>query len=362
MTSPRDSAFIRRMSTAATPPPPAPSPNPSAEPNPKPAPGFPAFRRWLRLEFIRELKLSALFLAGALAVVFAVDALWAGFEARWYSLNRQLTYAALEQHPTALLGQIGRRLGQSEYGWGVLSWTEPFNVTASRERLRAEFPEFAGLGPDGNPRLVRGSARRRVDPTTAAARADAYVARLRHLEARRFSHLYRPETPFDVPTATERLARIVTKVLGLPDALLHLLRTLVGEGFGSILLACGSLGIAGAALWSSKRPARAAFKVLTWPFLAAALGWISIVLLSLGAAFFGALTPNTSALALVAGAPLLYLAARSPLRLLEELALRPKPWDGIDRRSRPWDGVERRRRPAPPPPPPSGTVPPVGGA
>lgn len=359
MTSPGDSAFIPRMSTAATPPSPAPSPGPAGR---APAAGFPAFRAWLRREFVQELKLSVLFLAAALAGVFGLGALWSGFDARWHSLNSQLTYAALEQHPTALLGQIGRRLSGSEYGWALFSWTEPFNVTAARERLRTDFPEFAGIGPDGNPRLVRGSARRRTDPATAAARADEYVARSRHLEARRFSHLYRPPSPFDVPTATERLARIVTKALGLPDALLHLLRTLVTEGFGSILLASGSLGIAGAALWTSKRPARLGFKLLAWPLLAAALGWFTIVLMSIGAAFFGALTPNTSALALFAGAPLLYLAAKSPLRLLEELALRPKPWDGTDRRSRPWDGVERRRRQEPPAPPPGGTVPPVGGA
>jgi hypothetical protein len=360
VTSPGDSAFIPRMSNAATPPSPAPSPSPADRA--APAAGFPAFRAWLRRQLLRELKLSALFLALALAGVLGLGTLWSGFDTRWHSLNSQLTYAALEQHPTALLGQIGGRLADSEYGWGLFSWTEPFNVTAARERLRADFPEFAGLGPDGNPRLVRGSTRRRADPATAAARADTYVARVRHLEARRFSHLYRPPSPFDVPTATERLARIVTKALGLPDALLHLLRTLVTEGFGSILLASGSLGIAGAALWTSKRPARLGFKVLAWPLLAAALGWFTIILMSVGAAFFGALTPNTSALALFAGSPLLYLAAKSPLRLLEELALRPKPWDGTNRRNRPWDGVERRRRQEPPAPPPGGTVPPVGGA
>lgn len=296
------------------------------------------FRSWLRQELFRELRLSAVFLAIALAGVWIASSLSSGFSAAWTRLNHQITYCALEQHPHAIFDTFVRRLETSEYGWGFFSWTEPFNVTAAREHLRADFPEFVGLGPDGKPQVMRRSSHRRTDAAAQEARAAEYLARHQAIESRRFHRLYQPETPFEVTSASTRLARLSTKILGVPDATFHIVRTIVTSGMASILLASGTLAIAAVALWSSARPARHWLKLALWPFLAGTLGWVCIGLMSVAAALFGAFTPNTSVIAVAAGAPLIYLAAKLPLRFFEELQLKPKP----------WDGVERRRNPRPP--------------
>jgi hypothetical protein len=322
--------------------------NPAASPSAQPT----TFRVWLRRELLRELRLSAVFLVVGCACVATADRLSTDFAGRWARLNYQLTYTALEQHPTALLDSFADRLSNTQYGWGLFSWSEPFNVTAARERLRADFPEFIGLDANGQPIPVRSSALRRAPAATQQSRAAAYLARHHEIESRRFTRLYSDESPFDVPSPSVRLGRLVTKTLGVPDALLHIVRRLVASGTASILLFSGSLALAAVALWSSHRPARLWLKILACPLLASALGWAVILLMSIAAAFFGGITPNTSALAVFAGAPLLYLAARTPLRLLEEMQFKPKP----------WDGVERRRAPRPPASATSGTVPPLGGA
>ncbi|MBA3849746.1 MAG: hypothetical protein C0502_07090 [Opitutus sp.] len=318
----------------------------SSAANPPPAP---TFRHWLRVELVRELKLGALFLAAGLGVVFAASRLSERFDAAWTRLNRQLTYVALEQHPVALLDTFATRLAHTEYGWGLFSWTEPCNVTAARGRLRADFPEFLGLDRHGAPIAVRSPLRKRAPDHDA--RAAQFLERHRQLEARRFARLYPTENPLDLPDPTNRLARIVTKALGLPDAALHVVRTLVGGGVAGILLFSGVLALAAVALWQSRRPARRVLKLLLVPFLASALVWVAIGLMSVSAALFGAFTVNTSALAVLGGAPLLYLAAKAPLRLAEDLLFKPKPWDGVERR--------KNRGPAPGP---GGTAPPVGGA
>lgn len=306
-----------------------------------PVSGLAAFRIWLRRELVRELKLGAVFLAAGLVVVFAAGRLGSGFDARWTRLNYQLTYVALDQHPTALLETFADRLAETEYGWGFFSLAEPFNVTAARDRLHADFPEFVGVGADGKPISVRSSARRRADPAAQQARADEFLARHSQLESRRFAHLYRDASAFDAPSPTDRLARYFTKLIGLPDAFLHLVRTIVASGVTSILLFSGTLAITAVALWNSARPSRLWFKCVILPFLASTLGWWTIGLMSVSAALFGRFTANTSALAVLAGAPLLYLVAKAPLRLLEELQHKPKPWDGVERRRAP-------RAPAPP--------------
>lgn len=312
---------------------------------PRPPDRSVTFSQWLRRELVRELRLTAVFLAFGIVAVAVTDRLWSGFAPAWARLNHQLTYTALEQHPTALLDTFADRLSHTEYGWGFFAWSEPFNVTAARERLHEDFPEFVGVDAEGRPVALRSSALRRTGPAQQQARAAAYLERRHAVESRRFARLYPEGSPFDVPSPSVRLGRLVTKLLGLPDAALHLLRTLVASGRAGILLFSGTLALAAVALWSSHRPARPWLKLLLCPFLASALGWVTIGLMSLAAALFGGLTPNTSALAVFAGAPLLYLAAKTPLRLLEELQFKPKP----------WDGVERRRSPRP-------ATPPAGGA
>jgi len=308
----------------------------SAPTSPSPAPS--TFRAWLRQEFLRELRLSGVFLLVGLGLVFVVDRVSPRFGPAWTRVNYQLTATALDQHPTALLDAFASRLAQAQYGWGLFSLTEPFNVTAAREQLRADFPEFIGVDPEGRPIQVRRSALHRTATAQREARAAAYLARHHAIESRRFARLYPDDTPFEVPPASVRLGRLVTKLLGLPDAALHLFRRTLSAGTVSFLLFSGTFALSAVALWTSARPARRWLKALLCPFLASALAWVVILFMSIGAAIFGGLTPNTSALAVFAGAPLLYLAAKIPLRLLEELQLKPKP----------WDGVERRRAPRPP--------------
>lgn len=307
----------------------------SVAPTPSPRPVPPPFRAWLRQQFWRELRLSALFLLVGLTFVFVADRVSPHFAPAWARLNYQLTYTALEQHPTALLDSFASRLSQTQYGWSLFSFAEPFNVTAAREHLRADFPEFIGLDKNGQPITVRSSALRRGDAAQREARAAAYLERHRAIESHRFARLYPDDSPFEVPAASVRLGRLVTKILGIPDALLHLLHEIVASGVASILLFSGTLALSAVALASSHRPARRWLKVMLCPFLASALAWGVILLMSIGAALFGGLTPNTSALTVFAAAPLLYLAAKIPLRLLEELQLKPKPWDGVERRRAP---------------------------
>lgn len=307
----------------------------SAAPTPSPTPTPPSFRVWLRHEFLRELRLAAVFLLLGLALVFVADRVSPRFGSVWTRLNYQLTATALEQHPTALLDAFAARLSATQYGWGLFSLTEPFNVTAAREHLRADFPEFIGLDQNGQPLTVRRSALRRESNAQREARAAAYLERYRAIESRRFTRLYPDDSPFDVPPASIRLGRLVTKVLGLPDATAHLFRRTLMAGTVSFLLFSGTFALSAVALWTSARPARRWLKVLLCPFLASALAWVVILLMSISAAIFGGFTPNTSALAVLAGAPLIYLAAKIPLRFLEELQLKPKPWDGVERRKAP---------------------------
>lgn len=298
----------------------------------------PTFRQWLRHESILELRLTAVFLVVGLVAVFAADRLSPRFGPAWMRLNYQLTNTALEQHPTALLDAFATRLSHTQYGWGFFSVTEPFNVTAARERLRADFPDFAGIDKNGQPIHVRSSSLRRGEASEREARAAAYLARHRAIESRRFDRLYSDDSPFEIPPASVRLGRLVTKILGVPDAAVHLFRRTLAAGTASFLLFSGMFALSAVALFTSARPARRWLKVLLCPFLASALAWVVILFMSISAALFGGLTPNTSALAVFVGAPLLYLAAKIPLRLLQELQLKPKP----------WDGVERRRNPRPP--------------
>lgn len=300
-----------------------------------PKPAASAFRLWLRQEFLRELRLSAAFLLVGLAFVFIADRTSARFAPAWTRINYQLTSTALEQHPTALLDAFAERLSHTQYGWGFFSLTEPFNVTAAREHLRSDFPEFVGVDGHGQPIAVRSSALRRLAPAQREARAAAYLARHQAIESRRFARLYPDDSPFDVPPSSIRLGRLVTKILGLPDATLHLFRRTLSSGTVSFLLFSGTFALSAVALFTSARPARRWLKVLLCPFLASALAWVVILFMSVSAALFGGLTPNTSALAVFAGAPLLYLTAKIPLRFLEELQLKPKPWDGVERRKAP---------------------------
>lgn len=308
------------------------------------------FRVWFRQELKLELRLSALFLVVGLIAVFATDKFWSGFSEPWTRLNSQLTSTALEQHPTALLDRFATRLSGSEYGYGFFSWKAPFNVTAARQRLQADFPEFLGLDPAGQAISAQRRPHSAAAQAARQARAATYVERFNAIESVRFKRLYPDESPFNVPSATTRLARLSTKILGAPDATLHLFRGTLSSGLASFLLFSGTFALSAVALRDSRRPARRWLKVLLCPCLASALAWAVILFMSIAAALFSGFTPNTSALAVFAGAPLLYLIAKVPLRLLEEFQFKPKAWDGVDRR--------RNRRPSAPP---MSTEPPESG-
>jgi hypothetical protein len=148
---------------------------------------------------------------------------------------------------------------------------------------------------------------------------------------------------------------MVTKIFGVPDALIHTVGSIVTAGLSAILLFSTVLALSAVALWGSHRPARWWLKVLVWPTLASALIWLAIAVMSVSAAIFGGLTPNTSALALFTALPFLFLAAKLPLRYAESLVHVAPP------QSARWDGIDRRK-PRPPEPKPGETIPPMGGA
>ena len=292
---------------------------------------------WLRRETRRALKVSALLFVAGLAFVYAIDAAWPGFSSRWWRVNHQLTHAALEQHPLAHARNFGTRLGANEYGWGLLAWSAPFNVTAAQEELKFEFPEFVGVR-NGKPIAKRSSALLRQN------RVAAYLARHQQIEARRFARIYAPPDAFSPPDANAELGQVVTKIFGLPDAAIHTVLLLVSGGIMSILLFSTMLALAAVALWEAHRPARRWLKLLVWPTLASALVWIAIVAMSVGSVLGGKFTDNTSAIALLTALPFLLLAAKLPLRYAETLALTKPPAPAK------WDGVERRKNREPTPP------------
>jgi hypothetical protein len=311
------------------------------------------FRQWFRRELWLETRVALGHLVVGCTVVLALSTWWSGFGPHWDRFNHQLTYAALEQHPVALIRTFANRLGESEYGWGLFSFSEPMNVTSARERLKQDYREIYGIGPDGNAQFLRTSSLRRADPATQKLRSMGYLTRHQQIESRRFTRLYQPDDPFNPTDSGTKLARLITKVFGLPDAFIHTNLGIITSGVASILLFSTMLALSAVALWRSHRPARWWLKVIVWPTLASALIWLAIAVMSISAAFFGGLTPNTSALALFTALPLLFLAAKLPLRYAESLVLAPAPkkWDGID-----------RRKPRPPEPKPGETVPPIGGA
>lgn len=320
------------------------------EPNPKVI-----FRQWLRHELWRGTKVAGVLLAFGCTSVLALDTLWSGFGPYWSRLNYQLTYVALEQHPVALIRTFANRLGSSEYGWGLFSLAEPANVTSARQELRQDFRDIYGVGPDGEPQFARTSLLKQPDPAEKAERAAAYLERYHHLESRRFSGLYQPEDPFNPTDNGTKLARLITKLFGIPDAIFHTIRSIITAGLSGILLFSTVLALAAVALKESRRPARWWLKLLVWPTLASTLVWFAIAMMSLSAAFFGALTPNTSAMALFTALPFLLVAARLPLRYAESLVHVVPP------AAKKWDGIDRRQ-PRPPEPKPGETIPPMGGA
>ncbi|MBI2497786.1 MAG: hypothetical protein HYV75_07710 [Opitutae bacterium] len=314
------------------------------------------FRQWFRRELWLETRVALVFLAAGCTAVLGLDTLWSGFGPYWHRLNYQLTYVALEQHPVALIRTFANRLGDSEYGWGVFSFAEPMNVTSARERLRQDYREIYGVGPDGTPQFLRTSSLKRADPAMQKLRALGYRTRHQQIESHRFTRLYQPDDPFNPTDSGTKLARLITKIFGLPDAFIHTLRSIVATGLSGIILFSTVLALSAVALLQSHRPARWWLKLLVWPTLASALIWLAIAVMSLSAACFGGLTPNTSALALFTVLPFLFLAAKLPLRYAESLVHVTPPAKPAK-----WDGVERRK-PRPPEPKPGETIPPIGGA
>lgn len=290
---------------------------------------------WFRRESVRALKIGAVLLGLGVTVVAALDAVRPDFSGLWWRANYQLTHTALEQHPLALARHFGTRLGATEYGWGLLSWAHPFNVSAAQEDLQHDYPEFIGVRGD-SPIVRHNSALLRRN------RVADYLARHQHIESRRFSRIYAPPDPFSPPDANAELGQVVTKIFGLPDAAIDTGRHIISGGMASILLFSTVLAFSAVALGQSHRPARWWLKLLVWPTLASALVWVAILAMSLGAVIGGAITPSTSALSLLAALPFLFIFAQLPLRFAEGLVFQNRPAK--------WDGIERRKNRAPTPP------------
>lgn len=310
------------------------------------------FKPWFRSEMTRALKWGAALLVGGLVVSGGLTAVSAGFSAYWATFNYQLSSVALDQHPVALIRTFATRLRESEYGWGPLSLAAPFNVTAARQQLKRDYPEVSSV-VDGVPRVPRALSLKKADPVKYEQRVAAYLQRYNRIESGRFTSLYDRDDMFSPPNANVKLGLFVTKFFGLIDALIFTAGTIVAGGLPGVLLFGTVLALSAGPLWRSRRPARTVLKVFVWPSLASALVWGAIFFMAFASALFGGLTPNTSAIALLATLPFLSTLAQAPLHLAETLVSQPQPkkWDGID-----------RRKPRPPEPPPGMTIPPMGGA
>lgn len=283
-----------------------------------------SFRAWLRRETRRELKWCAGLLVAGLAAVIVAGQVWPGFEGAWNRLNYQLTGVALNQHPLAHLRNFGQRLENSEYGWRLLSWNAPFNVTVAREELRREYPEVIGVF-DGQAVIPRDASLRRLNAARHERRITDFLTRYYAIELNRFTWLYGDEDVYSLPERSTVLGRLVTKFLGLPDAFLWVLHQIVAAGLASILMFGTVLGLSAVALRESRRPARRWIKVLLWPLFASALVWVEILFMAISAALLSWATPNTAALTLFATLPLMLLAAKAPFRFAESLLLKAGP-------------------------------------
>jgi hypothetical protein len=313
------------------------------------------FGPWLRRELVRAGKWGLGLLVAGLVVVSALTAASPSFATGWANFNYRLSAAALDEHPVALVRTFATRLRESEYGWKPLSLAAPFNVTAARAALKREYPEVAGVF-DGVPLVPRASSLRRADPARYEQRVTDYLERHNRIESARFTSLYGRDDMFSAPNANVKLGLFVTKLFGLFDAGFFTIGTILGSGLAGVLLFATVLTLSARPLWRSRRPARTWLKVLAWPTLASTLIWAAILIMAISAAAFGGLTPNTSALALLATLPLLYVLAKLPLHLAETLVTPPSKWDGTDRRK------PRPMVPPGPPPKPGETIPPWGGA
>lgn len=315
------------------------------------------FGPWLRRGLVRSLRLGLVLLVAGGALVWGLTAVSPAFTGGWTNFNYRLSAAALDEHPVALVRTFATRLRESEYGWGPLSLTAPFNVTAAQESLRRDYPEVTGVF-DGVPQVPRGARLRNANPALYEQRMAAYLQRHQQIQSGRFTSLYDRDDMFSAPNANVKLGLFVTKVFGLPDAFLHTIGTILGSGAAGVVLFGTVLALTAMPLWRSRRPARTWLKLIAWPTLASTLVWAAIFIMAVSAALFGGLTPNTSALALFVSLPLLSLLAKLPLHLAETLVAPPPPprkWDGIDRR-------QNRMTPPGPPPKPGETIPPWGGA
>jgi hypothetical protein len=313
------------------------------------------FAPWLRRELIRAARNGLILLLAGGAVIWGLTAVSPRFAEGWTHFNYRLSSVALDQHPVALVRLFASRLRESEYGWHLMNPAAPFNVTAARAALKRDFPEVAGVF-DGVPLVPRATALRRADPAKFEQRVNTYSIRHQHIESGRFTSLYDRDDLFSAPNANVKLGLFVTKLFGLPDAFLHVIGTILTSGLAGVGLFGTVLALTASPLWRSRRPARTWLKFFVWPGLASALVWAAIFIMAISAALFGGLTPNTSALALFATLPLLYVLAKLPLHLAETLVAPPKKWDGIDRRK------PRPIQPPGPPPKPGETIPPWGGA
>lgn len=308
------------------------------------------FKPWFRNELIRALKQGVVLLVASVVISWAATSFSPGIRTHWTTFNYELSSAALDQHPVALVRTFATRLRENEYGWKPLGLKTPFNVTAAREALKRDYPEVASV-VNGVPQVPRALGLKRANPELYEQRLASYMERHRRIEAGRFTSLYDRDDLFSPPNANVKLGLFVTKAFGLIDAFIYTIGTIVAGGLPGVLLFATVLALTATPLWRSRRPARTWLKVLAWPTLGSALIWGAIFFMAIASAFFGGFTPNTSAIALITTLPLLSTLAKTPLHLAETLVAQPKRWDGID-----------RRKPRRPEPPPGMTVPPIGGA
>jgi len=228
------------------------------------------FKPWLRRELVKSLKWTSILLAGGLVLSSGLTAFSPATSAHWTRFNYELSSVALDQHPVALIRTFANRLRESEYGWGPLSLSAPFNVSAARQQLRSDYPEVATV-INGTPQVPRALSLKRANPTRYEQRLADYMTRYNRIESVRFTSLYERDDLFSPPNANVKLGLFVTKLFGLFDGLIYTAGTIFSGGIPGILLFSVVLGISAPQLWRSRRPARVWLKALAWPTLSSAL-------------------------------------------------------------------------------------------
>ncbi len=230
---------------------------------------------------------------------------WENWPQTLNAFNERVQQAVANFNPFSVHSGFSQRLSDSEYGWRPLSWAAPFNITAARwaaeQALRKELglprgafvpsPEVS----DALEEVLRSGPRpREQDPQREQRRLQREEYRRRSLEIRR--RLDSARFPWFVPT-------IATKIVGMPDAYMNMVRVMLSQGAAGWLVG-GVVLVVTVALAGGY-----AFLPWVWLPVFVVLAWLVFLPVRLGAFVLDGITqtvnvqlPATDTLMLMSGA------------------------------------------------------------